>query len=109
LRPLMLSALVALLAPPAAAAPPPNADPELAPWFNSLRAPYTDQLCCSAADCRPALSRMRGGHYEAFIEGKWRPVPDDRVLNRPDNPTGHAVACWTPHAGVMCFVKAPES
>jgi hypothetical protein len=91
------------------AAPPPDPDPKLAPWYNSLRAPWTNALCCSIADCRPVLSRMVDGHYEAFIEGVWRAVPDDRVLTRSDNPTGHAVVCWTKRAGVMCFVKAPES
>lgn len=108
-RHLVLSAIAALVVPPAWAAPPPNPDPKLAPWYNSLRAPFTEALCCSIADCRPTMSRIRGGHYEAFIEGQWRTVPDDRVLNRTDNPTGHAVACWTPQAGIMCFVKAPES
>jgi hypothetical protein len=108
-RHLVLSAIAVLVVPPVWAAPPPNPDPKLAPWYNSLRAPYTEALCCSIADCRPTMSRVRGGHYEAFIEGQWRIVPDDRVLNRTDNPTGHAVACWTPQAGIMCFVKAPES
>ena len=100
---------ILLLACQAHAAPPADADPRLAPWFNSLRQPFTNALCCSMADCRPAPSRLRGGHYEAFIGGDWRMVPDDRVLTRSDNPTGHAVVCWTPCAGVLCFVKAPES
>ena len=100
---------VLLLAGHARAAPPADADPQLAPWFNSLRQPWTNALCCSIADCRPVLSRTVDGHYEALIEGEWRAVPDERVLTRPDNPTGRAVVCWTPRAGVLCFVKAPES
>jgi hypothetical protein len=91
------------------AAPPPHGDPTLAPWYNSLRMPDSTVLCCSMSDCRPVLSRMVDGHYQAFIADQWRDVPDDRVLSRPDNPTGHAVACWTPFAGVICFIKAPES
>jgi hypothetical protein len=98
-----------LLASRALAAPPPDADPKLAPWYNSLHQPFTNALCCSIADCRPVLSRIVGGHYEALVGGKWRAVPDDRVLTLPDNPTGHVVVCWTPFAGVLCFVKAPES
>ena len=91
------------------AAPPPNADPSLAPWFNSLRSPWTNGLCCSMADCRTTDSRLNGDHYEVLIEGQWRAVPDDRILNRTDNPTGRAVVCWTPEAGIMCFVRAPDS
>src|SRR5690242_12544178 len=93
----------------AAAAPPPDADPALAPWFNSLRMPWTNALCCSAADCRPVESRLDGEHYEVLIEGAWLVVPDYRILNRSDNPTGRAVVCWTPTAGILCFVRPPES
>lgn len=98
-----------LLASPALAAPPTDADPALAPWFNGLRAPWTNALCCSAADCRPVASRLRQGHYEVFVGDAWRPVPDSTILNRTDNPTGRAVVCWTPQAGVLCFVRPPES
>lgn len=105
----ILTAVLSHIAHPAFAAPPPDADPSLAPWFNSLRSPWTKALCCSMADCRPVDSRINGTHYEALIEGKWLVVPDDRILNRSDNPTGRAVACWTPQAGIMCFVRAPES
>ncbi len=105
----LISGVILLLACQAHAAPPPDADPKLAPWFNSLRLPQSAVPCCSMADCRSVLSRLVNGHYEAFVEGKWVSVPDDKVLTRPDNPTGHAVVCWTPFAGVLCFVKAPES
>ncbi len=98
-----------LLAHAALAAPPPNADPALAPWFNDLRQPWTNALCCSLADCRPVVSRLNNGHYEALIEGIWQVVPDQVILNRNDNPTGRAVVCWTPQAGILCFVRAPES
>lgn len=97
------------LAAQALASPPDNPDPALAPWYNSLQQPGSHVLCCSIADCRPVLSRTVNGHYQAYIEGQWRAVPDERVLTRPDNPTGHAVVCWTPFAGVLCFIKAPES
>jgi hypothetical protein len=105
----VISGMILLLACQAHAAPPPDADPNQAPWFNSLRLPQSAVPCCSMADCRPVLSRLIDGHYEAFIEGKWIAVPDDKVLSRTDHPTGRAVVCWTPFAGVLCFVKAPES
>ena len=108
MRHFILGAIL-LLAGQARAAPPDDADPSLGPWYNSLRQPWTNALCCSIADCRPVLSRIVDGHYEAFVGDEWRLVPDDRVLTRTDNPTGHAVVCWTPFAGVLCFIKAPES
>jgi len=109
MRHVALVAMVFLCLRPVLAAPPPDADPTLEPWFRSLHIPGSMVLCCSMSDCRQVMSRVVGGHYQAFIAEKWRDVPDDRVLTRPDNPTGHAVACWTPFAGVLCFVKAPES
>ncbi len=35
--------------------PPENADPTLAPWFQSLSIPGTGISCCSIADCRPTV------------------------------------------------------
>jgi hypothetical protein len=105
----LLAAALCFPAFPASAAPPPDADPSMAPWFNNLRQPWTNALCCSMADCRPVDSRIAGDHYEAFIEGEWRRVPDHLILNRADNPTGRAVACWTKQVGILCFVRAPES
>jgi hypothetical protein len=98
-----------LSAAPLRAAPPPDADPAMAPWFNSLRQPGSGISCCSIADCRPVDYRTVGDHYEAYIEGEWRPVPPDKVLTRADNPTGRAVVCWTKLSGIMCFVRGPET
>lgn len=109
MRSLAAAGLGCLLAGLAQAAPPPDADPALAPWFDNLRQPWTNALCCSEADCRPVPSQLKDGHYEVLIEQIWRVVPDDAVLERSDNPTGRAVACWTPQAGVMCFVPPPQS
>jgi hypothetical protein len=98
-----------LLAAPLRAAPPPDADPAMAPWFNSLRQPGSGISCCSIADCRPVDYRTVDNHYEAFIEGEWRAVPPEKVITRADNPTGRAVVCWTKLSGIMCFVRGPET
>lgn len=103
-----IAALLALAA-TAHAQPPPNADPALAPWFQSLRQPGTGASCCSIADCRPTEYRTKDNHYEALIEGKWLVVPPEKVLQRTDNPTGRAVVCWTPQRGIMCFVRGTET
>ena len=91
------------------AAPPENADPALAPWFQSLLQPRTGVSCCSISDCRPADSRVRDGRYEVFIDDRWMPVPPEKVLERKDNPTGRPIVCYTPQAGIMCFVRGIET
>jgi hypothetical protein len=98
-----------LLAGSAGADPPSNADPALAPWFRSLVQPGTSISCCSVSDCRATEYRIEADHYEALIGEAWFAVPPDKILQRTDNPTGHAVVCWTPQRGIVCFIRATES
>ncbi|HXP32336.1 MAG TPA: hypothetical protein VN832_14675 [Stellaceae bacterium] len=91
------------------AAPPEGADPTLAPWFQSLRQPGTGVSCCSIADCRATEYRSRGEGYEAFIDERWISVPQERVLDHIDNPTGRAVVCYEPTRGILCFVRPSET
>jgi hypothetical protein len=98
-----------LCAASAIAQPPNDGDYTLAPWFQSLRQPGSGISCCSLADCRTTDYRTDGGSYEALIDGRWLVVPEDKVLQRTDNPTGRAVVCWTPARGIMCFVRANET
>ena len=102
-------AIALLLAAPVCAAPPPDADPALAPWFQSLRQPGSGHSCCSIADCRTVEYRIEGDHYEAWIKRRWIAIPPDRILERTDNPTGHAVACWNVRLEILCFVRASET
>jgi hypothetical protein len=98
----------------ARAAPPPGADPELAPWFKSLRQPKTELSCCDRSDCRTVQYRIVDGHFQAFIGGEfarwqnppydWVDVPESSVLHRHDNPTGEGVACWSGQA-IICFIE----
>lgn len=111
---LAIAALAAiLLAQTVFARPPENADPALAPWFQSL---HTKEGvgCCSIADCRPVEYRIEKDHFEALI-GKqfgenvtphWEPVPPDHILQNTRNPTGRAIACWVPYLQhrILCFV-----
>jgi hypothetical protein len=101
------------------ARPPENADPALAPWFQSLRDPTTGAGCCSQADCRPVEFRVVGNHYEVLIgkqygaevQPHWEAVEPDHVLQKTDNPTGRAIACWVPYMTprVLCFVRPAET
>jgi len=105
----VLGAAGVILAASAFAEPPPDADESLAPWYQSLRQPGSGISCCSLADCRTTDYRTDGSNYEALIDGQWLIVPEDKVLQRTDNPTGRAVVCWTPARGIMCFVRANET
>ena len=105
----VLAIAALLLADEASAQPPANADPALAPWFQSLQQPGTGMSCCSISDCRTTDYRTKGDHYEALIEDRWQGIPDDKVLQRTDNPTGRAVVCWTRTRGIMCFVRGTET
>jgi len=91
------------------AAPPDDADPALAPWFQSLRQPGTGVSCCSIADCRLTEYRSNAEGYEALIAGRWLAVPAERVLQNVDNPTGRAVVCYLPGRGILCFVWPAET
>ena len=105
-----------VVAEPAVAGPPENADPKLAPWFESLRQPGSGVPCCSIADCRTTEFRQDREGYEVLIDERWKlsskfwlRVPDSRIIDKIDNPTGGAVVCFTPEAGILCFVRPPES
>jgi hypothetical protein len=103
---------------PSRAAPPPNADPELGPWFKSLRQPKTELSCCDRADCRTVQYRVLDGHFQAFIGDEfarwqnppyaWVDVPESSVLHRHDNPTGEGVACWSGRT-IICYIEGTGS
>jgi len=109
IRALVTTAILLIPAGTAAARPPEKSDLKLGLWFEDLRQPTTDLPCCNISDCRQTESRFVANHYEALIEGHWVLVPPNAIVDRTDNPTGHAVACWLPWGGILCFVKAPES
>jgi len=99
----------------AVAAPPDYPDPALAPWFDSLKQPGTGAPCCSIADCRTVEFRQDRDGYEVLIDGRWRVslpfwlrVPPNRIIDRIDNPTNRGVVCFTPEAGILCFVRPSE-
>jgi hypothetical protein len=114
---LPLVILVALARNAAEAKAPANADPDLAPWFQGLTAP-SGMSCCAEADGHILADsewRIIADHYEIKVKGAWVAVPQDRVLDRADNPTGGAVAFyptpWEEAAPppVCCFVRPSET
>jgi len=113
-----LVALLVVLAFAAWGAPPPDSDGRYRDWFRSLKQPGTDVSCCDLTDCRSVEYRITPDGYQALItpqthgqlgvtEPMWVDVPVAKTLPIFSQ-TGRAVACWTPHAGIICFVKAME-
>lgn len=123
IRPFVIAVMgifcLALIAARAFGAPPENADPALAPWFESLQRPGGNLGgCCSQSDCRPVAWRITSDHYEALLtpemfpevtEPAWIVIPARAVLERQDNPTGRAILCWRRSMGALCFVRPGET
>jgi hypothetical protein len=107
MRRLVLLALLLGLTTLARAAPPQDANPALAPWFESLERPDVGGSCCSISDCRRVQSRVGARGYEVLLDGAWVPVPPYRVVHR-ENPVGEAISCARGHV-IICFVPPPET
>jgi hypothetical protein len=104
-----LAASVVFSARPPRAEPPANADPRMAPFFESLKTENGDS-CCGIGDCREVRSESPDnsptGHWRVFIDSgtfgpsapnNWVDVPDDKVDSKettPMRPSG-AIACWS--------------
>lgn len=43
------------------------------------------------------------GNYWVHIDGEWRQVPDDAVINPKDRPVNYAVV-WIYHGVIYCFM-----
>jgi hypothetical protein len=70
-------------------------------WYSELKQPGTNSRCCGDQDCAPYPYRMNESEtaWEAFILGKWWPIPPDKILKEVDSPDGQLHACcyygWT--------------
>jgi hypothetical protein len=70
-------------------------------------------LCCSEADGHPTDWDIKDGHYWAVVEGEWRQIPEDAVVDVP-NPVQRAVVWFsssvTDDTGkklIRCFIPGP--
>ena len=104
-----LTLACAILLSPAVAAPPPNADPALAPWFQSLKQPGSGSSCCSISDCRIEPYRQTAIGYEVLLDGEWIRVPDDKVLQQIEiTPAGRSPAMPGRGSSASCASPKPE-
>jgi hypothetical protein len=103
-----LIAAVVAISTTAVAVPPSGVivDPDTAQWYQSLRQPKTELLCCNIADCRPTDLRRspdKSTEWQAYISKEiygpdapdiWMNIPADKILDHETNPTGRVVICW---------------
>lgn len=85
-------------------------DPEMRAWFGSL----TDGKgvsCCDISDghrLKGSEYRSTGAGWQAIVNGQWRDVPPEKVLEGVSNPTGTAVIFYNADSHIYCFVRPPE-
>ena len=83
--------------------------PVMHEFYQKLTIPGTKRSCCSNQDCDKAVWRIRKT-YEVYLYGKWREVPEERVI-RVAAPDGEAHVCVQliePHE-IYCFVAGAGS
>jgi len=98
---LISTSLLALLL----AAPPPGATGQYNEYFKGLMRPDTGTSCCDESDCRFTPARSTPTGWEALTQdGTWVQIPPTKILHGKKSPTGMAILCHLPHAGVLCFV-----
>ena len=61
-------------------------------FYNALQRPDGKGSCCNLIDCRPTSIRALNGRYEIKKDGRWIPVPMDRILKKTA-PDGGAHIC----------------
>jgi hypothetical protein len=84
-------------------------------FYNALQRPDGKGSCCNLFDCRPTSFRSVGGRYEIKKDGRWIPVPMDKVIKRAA-PDGGAHICAPdsnnktyPADEVFCVLMPPET
>ncbi|MGA8155755.1 MAG: hypothetical protein WB822_05970 [Rhodoplanes sp.] len=85
-------------------------------WFKGLRNPRYGVNCCDQSDCSRTEARTQGNQWQAKTpDGSWIAIPDDKVVNNQDNPTGEPILCALENRAkelgweVICFVPGPGS
>lgn len=88
-----------------------NLTPEQKLWFKSVRSPH-GVPCCDISDGHRTTWKADPvtGHYWIPLEGEWREVPPETVINNIGNPVGEAVV-WYVRQGqdtiyIRCFIPS---
>lgn len=76
-------------------------------WFKNVRSPQGIP-CCDMADGHRTQFEMRSDGYWVPIDGEWRHVPPEAIVQNAGNPVGEAVVWFVMLGGntyhIRCFV-----
>ena len=61
-------------------------------FYRTLKRPDGNGSCCNLSDCRPTSIRSNHGRYEIKKDGRWIPIPMEKVVRRTA-PDGGAHIC----------------
>ena len=71
-----------------------NVPPHIRQWFEGMKSPVNDKLCCSYADGHRTEYDMKQNQYWVPIRGEWHPVPPEVVITDKGNPFSEAVVWY---------------
>lgn len=80
-------------------------------FYKNLKQPDNGYSCCNAmtateGDCRPV--RWYPGYdglFYAFINGRWKPVPPNKVVTTTESPDGYGHVCANRYTDdIYCFI-----
>ena len=61
-------------------------------FYSTLERPDGKGSCCNLMDCRPTSVRSSNGRYEIKKDGRWIPVPMEKIIKKTA-PDGGAHIC----------------
>jgi hypothetical protein len=73
-------------------------------WFRNVHSPQ-GVPCCDIADGHRTDFEMRSDGYWVPIEGEWRHVPSEAIVQNAGNPTGEAVVWYVSQGGGKYFIR----
>jgi len=84
-------------------------------FYSTLNRPDGKGSCCNLMDCRPTSVRSTDGRYEIKKDGRWIPVPMEKVIKKAA-PDGGAHICAPdssdtayPADEVFCVIMPPDT
>jgi hypothetical protein len=84
-------------------------------FYSTLNRPDGKGSCCNLRDCRPSSIRSSNGRYDIKKDGRWIPVPMEKVIKRTA-PDGGAHICAPPSNNnvypadeIFCVIMPPET
>jgi hypothetical protein len=82
-------------------------------FYRHLIRPDANTPCCDGADCRPTSGRAVGDHYEVKVNGRWIPVPENKIVKEAAPDLGFHVCAGRKFGGqphqLYCVILPPES